>query len=162
MGLPCGAITDLDYAFTTARSGATALLPADGDDLVRAKALLKRLNAEHGYPLGENGLPIKQGEIKAAHTWALFAVHAEGKEIVRECLELAVRANIWCWPVGCIEDVLRQGSKGEDAILAHEERLRDLDADQIDGEMPEFRHCLDWIRGLLPESGGPLRNAIAE
>jgi putative ATP-dependent endonuclease of the OLD family len=148
MGITCGAIADLDFAFTHARKGANAWLSKDADDMAQARAVLATLRDAHGLPLGGNGLPIDQEGVKAADTWARFAAAAAGAPIARAAHDALRDHHVWAWPMGSIEDVLGVDDKGEDAILAQEDRLRDLDRAAIEQQMPAFKSCLDWMRGL--------------
>lgn len=148
MGIQFCAVVDLDFAFVEARKGADAWLDKDGADLAQAKAVLARLGPAQGLPLGGNGLPINQGQNSAATTWAKFAEDAEGASIAQGCHDALKDQHVWAWPVGCIEDVLGAKDKGEEAILAQEERLRVMAADEIAQEMPSFKACLEWIKQI--------------
>ena len=148
MGIQFCAVVDLDFAFVEARKGADAWLTKDGKDLAEAKVILARLAQENGLPLGANGLPVNQGPISAATTWSTFAADAEGAPIALECHDDLKARNVWAWPVGCIEDVLGEKDKGEEAIIIQEERLRVMAAEDIVRQMPTFKTCFDWIRQL--------------
>lgn len=148
MGITCGAITDLDFAFTHARKGNNAWLPKDGDDMRQVRAVLQNLQNKFAFPLGGNGLPMDQGGAKAADTWARFAVSTDGAQIALAAHEALREHNVWAWPLGSIEDILGNADKGEDAILAQEDRLRELDHEAIEQQMPVFKSCMEWMRAL--------------
>jgi predicted ATP-dependent endonuclease of OLD family len=149
MGIKSCAVADLDFAFVEARKGGSSLLPKDGEDIQEAKSLLSRLKQVHGFPLGDNGLPVrgKDGWV-AADTWALFAADVDGKVIAKNAHDLLKSKRLWVWTVGCLEQVTRTPEKGEDAIIVQEGKLQGMTAAEIDREMPEFTPCFDWIRSL--------------
>lgn len=150
MGIKACAIADLDFAFVDARKGATSLLPKDRADVQNTKDILTRLQKVHGFHLGDNGLPArdKKSNWQAADTWAVWAQDDEGKAMAISVHDELKAAGIWVWPNGCIEQVTRHDAKGEDAIIAQEAELRELDAAALDLKMPEFKMCFEWIKGL--------------
>ncbi|SKC66175.1 Predicted ATP-dependent endonuclease of the OLD family, contains P-loop ATPase and TOPRIM domains [Burkholderia sp. CF099] len=149
MGIKSCAVADLDFAFVEARKGGSALLEKDGEDIKEAKAILLRLQQAHSFPLGGNGLPTKGNDgWQAADTWALFAGDDDGQRIAISVHDALKRKRIWVWPAGCIEQVTRTKEKGEDAILKQEAMLQGMDATNIDHDMPEFKPCFEWLRGI--------------
>lgn len=148
MGIKACAVADLDFAFTDARKGQRSLLPKEDEQLNTAKSILRRLQAEHGFPLGGNGLPTKDKNTgwQAADTWACFAKDAEGAEVVRLVQQTLKEQGIWVWAAGCIEHVTGHLDKGEDAIQVQELAIGQLTADQVDEQMPEFRECFEWMQ----------------
>ena len=46
------------------------------------------------------------------------------------------------------KQVTGTADKGEDAIIEQEQRLRAMSAADIEQQMPAFKACFDWIRGL--------------
>lgn len=150
MGIKACAIADLDFAFVDARKGANSLLPKDRADVQGAKDVLARLQQAHGFFLGDNGIPArdKKTNWQAADTWAVWAQDDEGKGIATSVHDELKASGIWVWPTGCIEQVTKHDAKGEDAIIAQEAELRELDAKQIDEKMPEFRMCFEWIKSV--------------
>ncbi|UHL63511.1 AAA family ATPase [Paralcaligenes sp. KSB-10] len=149
MGIRACAIADLDFAFTEARKGQKSMLPKDDATLVRSKAALQRLQAQHGFPLGGNGLPTKDKTgWQAADTWAIFAADPEGAEISTNLHDTLRARNLWLWKVGCIENVTNHLEKGEEAILAQELAIESMDAQALEAAMPEIGRCFDWLDGL--------------
>lgn len=148
MGIQACAVADLDFAYTHARSG--GLLSKDGEDLAEAKAALERLQADAGFSLGGNGLPQKDKNTgwSAADAWAHFADHDEARAVIERSHEALKAERVWIWRDGSIEQVTGAGAKGEDAIIEQEEQLRTLGAAEIEQQMPAFKACFDWIRGL--------------
>jgi len=148
MGIAACAVVDLDFAYTHARSG--GLLPRDGDDLNKVKSALARLQTHNGCALHDNGLPKndKANGRMAADTWALFAADDEGKALADQTQHALQAHRVWAWPQGCIEQVTGADDKGEDAIIEQEQRLRAMSAADIEQQMPAFKACFDWIRGL--------------
>jgi len=147
MGIAACALVDLDFAYTHARSG--GLLPRDGDALAKVKSGLKRLQADHGFPLHDNGMPKsdKANGWMAADTWALLAADG-GQALAKETQQALLAHSVWAWPQGCIEQVTGADDKGEDAIIEQEQRLRDMSAADIEQQMPTFKACFDWIRSI--------------
>lgn len=148
MEIKACAIADLDFAFTTARKGSPPFLPKEGLDIKQSKDVLKRIQPTHGFPIANNDLPQNKNGWKAADTWALFAKEPDGKK-----LSLGIQAelqnyNVWIWSEGCIEHVTGTTEKGEDAIFAQEEQLKLMSATDIETQMPGFKSCFEWIRGL--------------
>ena len=56
--------------------------------------------------------------------------------------------STWVWPMGCIEDALNIEEKGEAAIIAQEDSIRNWQPELIDQEFPVFRSTLDWMRAI--------------
>lgn len=148
MGIAAYAVVDLDFAYTHARSG--GMLLRDGEDLVKVKEELVRLQAEHGFVLHENGLPKndKATGCLAADSWALFAVDEKGKGIVEKTQHDLQACRVWAWREGCIEQVTGTDKKGEEAIVEQEQRLSDMSAVELKQQMPAFKACFDWIRSF--------------
>ena len=84
----------------------------------------------------------------AADVWALFAKETDGLALSQAVHDQLKACNIWVWSEGCIEDVTGAANKGEDAIIEQEEQLRIMSAEEIEKEMPAFKACFEWIRGL--------------
>ena len=148
MGIKACAVVDLDFCYTHARS--SGLLGKDAEDLSDAKARLARMQPDHGFTLSGNGLPQndKPKGWMAADVWAQFAADDEGRAIAEHTHE-ALKANgVWAWKDGCIEQVTNTVDKGEEAIIEQEQRLRAMAAADIEQQMPAFKACFDWIRGL--------------
>lgn len=154
MGIQARAIVDLDFAFTEARKGSNAMLPKEDDFLKTSRAVLKRLQAVHNFPIGENGLPIKDKKTgwQAANAWSLFAADAEGKRLVAQVQQALKEEGVWVWSAGCIEDITGHRNKGEDAILAQEVSIGALSAAEIALAMEEFPRCFRWLREALAAS----------
>jgi len=150
MGIKVCVVADLDFAFTHARNGNKALLPKDGDDLKQAKSVLQRIQPVHGFTLSDNGLPTndKKSGCQAADVWAHMVKDEEGLAVAQTTHDALKDKAVWVWLIGCIEQVAGVTAKGECAIIEQEERLRGLSAEEIDKEMPAFKHCFDWIRSL--------------
>lgn len=150
MGIQACGIADLDFAFTEARKGQKSMLPKDDATLARSKAVLKRLQPQHSFLLGDNGLPTKDKRTgwQAADTWAIFAIDPEGSEISTGLHETLRKQGLWVWPTGCIENVTGYAEKGEEAILAQELAIESMDAKAIEAAMPEIGRCFDWLDGL--------------
>ena len=148
MGIAACAVVDLDFGYSHARSG--GLLPREREDLGKVKSTLQRLQADHGFPLHDNGLPNndKANGWLAADTWALFAVDDEGKALAKQTQQALWAHRVWAWPQGCIEQVTGADDKGEEAIIEQEQRLRGMSAAEIEQQMPAFKTCFDWIRSL--------------
>ena len=148
MGIQACAVADLDFAYTNARSG--GLLPKDGTDIAEAKMILKRMQADTGFTLSGNGLPQNDRKAgwSAAEVWALFADDEEGGTIAIQSHEALKAKHVWAWPQGCIEQITGAAAKGEHAIIEQEEQLRTLSATEVEQQMPAFKACFDWIRGL--------------
>lgn len=146
MDIRACAIADLDFAYINARN--SGLLERDGADMASAKAALKRLQLEHGFTLGGNGLPQKCNQWSAADIWACFASNEEGLGIAQGSHEALKASRVWAWPQGCIEQVTGADDKGEDAIMEQEQQLRAMSAAEIEQQMPAFKACFDWIRSL--------------
>lgn len=147
MGIKACAVADLDFAFTEARKGQSSLLPKDDKQVVAAKTVLAKLQSQHGFPLGGNGLPTndKSKGWSAAEAWALFAKDVEGKKIATAVQTELKEKGVWVWSVGCIEDVTGHTDKGENAILVQEELISALSPDDLAGRMPEFTNCFNWL-----------------
>lgn len=148
MGITACAVVDLDFGYTHARSG--GLLPRDGEDLDKVKTALARLQADHGCALHDNGLPKndKANGRMATDTWALFAADDEGKALAEQVQQALQTHRVWVWREGCIEQVTGTADKGEEAIIEQEQRLRAMSPADIEQQMPAFKACFDWIRGL--------------
>ena len=146
MGIAACAIADLDFAFTGARK--SGMLPKDGDDLIQARAVLQRLQPEHGFFIAGNGLPQNKGEWTAADAWAVVAHDSEGRKIADYVHTELKGCKVWVWPTGDIERVTGSSEKGEDAIIKQEEQLRAMSCDQIVDKMPYLKACFEWIRNL--------------
>lgn len=148
MGIKACAVADLDFGYTHARSG--GLLAKQAEDIEDAKTCLAIIQAEHGFSLDRNGLPMndKQTGWMAADSWAQFAADTQGQAIVERTHQALQTKGVWVWPQGCIEQVTGTNEKGENAILEQEEMLRDMTAEEIEQRMPAFKACFDWIRSL--------------
>jgi hypothetical protein len=146
MGIKSRAVADLDFGYTHARSG--GLLSKDDQDLADIKLVLTRLKGVHGFTLNGNGLPQseKNGSWSAADAWAIVGSDADGKVIALKTHEALKSKQTWVWPRGCIEQIIACADKGEDAILEQEDKLREMSAEDIDRDMPEFRRCFEWIK----------------
>jgi putative ATP-dependent endonuclease of the OLD family len=146
MGIKSRAVADLDFGYTHARSG--GLLSKDDQDLADIKLVLTRLKGVHGFTLNGNGLPQseKNGGWSAADAWAIVGSDADGKVIALKTHEALKSKQTWVWPRGCIEQIIACADKGEDAILEQEDKLREMSAEDIDRDMPEFRRCFEWIK----------------
>lgn len=147
MGIRACAVADLDFAYTYARTG--GLLDREAPDMVEMKRVLSNLQLENGFML-VRGLPQKdrQAGWSAADVWSCFAVDDEGRAVAADTHEKLKHTGVWVWPQGCIEQVTSTEDKGEDAIIEQEERLREMSAADIEQQMPAFKACFDWIRGL--------------
>lgn len=146
MGIRARAIADLDFAYTHARR--SGLLERGGEDETNAKSALARLQPDHGFSLNGNGLPQsdRRAGWLAADVWECFAADQEGKLIAKNSHDALKGAGIWIWQQGCIEQVIGAENKGEDAIVEQEQRLLEMDASEIEEQMPAFKECFDWIR----------------
>lgn len=146
MGIPACAVADLDFAYTHARKG--GLLDREGEDIVEARRILARLQQDHGFTLGGNGLPQnnKQAGWLAADAWACFAADEGGKVVAIGSHDALKQSSVWAWKQGCIEQVTGADDKGEDAIIEQEQRLREMSVTEIEQQMPAFKACFDWIR----------------
>lgn len=148
MGIKCGAIADLDFAFIHARKGAPPLLDKDSADITQAKAVLARLQADKDITLGDNGLPMKGPTGPASHAWSEFARDDEGAGVATQVHDALLQHAIWIWKKGCIEDVLGVDDKGEDVIQAQEDRILAMTREACEAELPDAKDCVDWIVGL--------------
>lgn len=140
-------IVDLDFAFVAGRKCGT--LDKQGQDLANAKSILASLAASRNWTLGNNGLPNKKTapDLSTAGVWAEFAKQHEAQASITTARESLIHKGIWAWSTGAIEDVMGYSAKGEDAIIAQEQRLRDMPADEIRDTMPELIEAFNWIRG---------------
>jgi putative ATP-dependent endonuclease of OLD family len=154
MGIQACGIADLDFAFTEARKGQRPMLPKDDETLVRSKDILKRLQSQNGYPLGDNGLPMKDKKTgwQAADTWAVFAQDADGAQISAGLHDALFEQRVWIWKAGCLENVIGHKEKGEDAILAQELAIGVMDAAEIEQSMPSIVNCFRWLDSLRANS----------
>lgn len=148
MGVSCGAIADLDFAFTHARKGPHRIFERDGADMADVRRIFQRLVADGEAHVDGGGLPTGNPNIRAEQSWKAFADDAEGAGVAEACHHAAAVRSVWIWRQGCMEDVLGCDDKGEEAILAQESRLRAMDAARMDAEVPGLRSCLEWMRQL--------------
>lgn len=147
MGIKACAVVDLDFAFVEARKA--GVLPKEDEITQAAIQLLKELQPDHGFALACTGFPQKSPEWRAADVWALLASdEAKGAPIVDTVHKQLHGHGIWVWTQGCIENVTGGIAKGEDAIVAQEEQLRSMSAEEINGQMPAFGSCFEWIRSI--------------
>lgn len=146
MEIPVCAIADLDFAFGPARFGKMALLPRRDRNFDRATEILAALGDTRGIQVDGRGLPKGTGDLTASEAWAIFADDVDGKQVVHRVHEQLKDKGVWVWPVGSLEDVTGHKSKGEDAILDQEEKIRRMEPDDLDSEMPLLRQCLSWIQ----------------
>ncbi|CAP40536.1 ATP-dependent nuclease [Bordetella petrii] len=147
MGIQACGIADLDFAFTEARKGQQPMLPKHDETLVRSKDVLKKLKLQHEFPLGENGLPVKDKKTgwQAADTWALFAQHPEGIQLSAGLHNALLDQRVWIWRSGCLENVTGYEEKGEDAILTQELAIGVMEAAAIQRSMPTIVECFEWL-----------------
>ena len=146
MGIKCGVIADLDFAFTHARG---PWLPKECEEMDNVKSALQVVSRTEGFQLGGNGMPQKSQNGTAADCWAAFARHTEGQPLANAAHEaMKARFSTWVWPMGCIEDALNIVEKGEAAIIAQEDNIRSWQPETIDQEYPVFRSTLDWMRAI--------------
>lgn len=140
-------IVDLDFAFVGGRQA--GVLDRSGQDLVEAKNALAILARDRGWSLESNGLPSKKTapELSAAGAWAEFARQPNAQSCIKSARESLLEAGIWAWSSGAIEEVIGDPSKGEDAIIVQEQRMRDMPAEEIRDTMPELIEAFAWIRG---------------
>ncbi|MBL0311746.1 MAG: ATP-dependent endonuclease [Holophagaceae bacterium] len=148
MEIPACAVADLDFAFTEAAKGSNPLIAKDGAELVRAKAILKRLQPAHGFSLGGNGLPEKNGSFSAADIWALLAIDNEGEGLASTVHGTIKQHSVWIWEKGCIEHVIGTVDKGEEAIIEREEALRVMSRNDVSSQMPDMVECFEWIKSF--------------
>lgn len=150
MGIQACGIADLDFAFSESRKGSRPMLPKDDETLVRSKVILKRLQTQHGYALGDNGLPMKDRRTswQAADTWAVFAQDTEGAQVAADLHEDLLKHRVWIWKAGCLENVTGHTEKGEDAILAQELAINAMEASAIAHAMPMVARCFEWLDAL--------------
>ncbi|MNX84333.1 hypothetical protein D3C86_1161260 [compost metagenome] len=156
MGIQACAIADLDYAFTEARKGQAPMLPKEDEVLGRSKTVLKRLQTDLDFPLGDNGLPVKDKKTgwHAADSWAAFARDPEGMNITAGLHDSLRAQSVWIWKAGCLEDVMGNADKGEDAILVQEHAIGSMTAADVEEKMPAIGHCFQWldsVRLTMPE-----------
>lgn len=148
MDIRACAVADLDFAYTHARTG--RLLDREAEDMAEARRVLARLQHEHGFTLGGNGLPQNdyQAGWPAPDVWACFSADKEGWELVQSSHNALKEGGVWTWTQGCLEQVTNTDKKGEDAIIEQETRLREMSGVEIEQHMPAFKACFDWIRSL--------------
>jgi len=145
MQIPCCAIADLDFSFTQATKGNAPLVAKDGAEMLRAKAILKRIQPAHGFSLNGD-LPTKGNNFVAADIWALLAADADGKTLASDVHNQLKAHSIWIWKSGCIEHVTGTAGKGEDAIIEQEEALRIKSSADVAAEFPALVECFKWIK----------------
>jgi ABC-type transport system involved in cytochrome c biogenesis ATPase subunit len=145
MGIKCGVIADLDFAFTHARG---PWLPKECEEMDAVKSVLQDISQNEGFQLGGNGMPQNSRNGSAADCWAAFARHNDGQALANAVHETMKGLSTWVWPMGCIEDALNIQEKGESAIIDQEDNIRNWQPDMIDHEYPVFRNTLDWMRAI--------------
>jgi putative ATP-dependent endonuclease of OLD family len=145
MQIPCCAIADLDFSFTQATKGNAPLVAKDGAEMLRAKAILKRIQPAHGFLLNGD-LPSKGNNFVAADIWALLAADADGKTLASDVHNQLKGHSIWIWKSGCIEHVTGTAGKGEDAIIEQEEALRIKSSADVAAEFPALVECFKWVK----------------
>ena len=148
MNISACAVADLDFAFTEAAKGGAPLVAKNGDEISKAKAILKRLQKDHEFSLAANDLPENKNGIRAAHVWAILADDDEGGAVATKLHSQLKEHSIWVWKAGCIEDVTGTAQKGEDAIIACENELRQMTSAEVTAGMPALVECFDWIRRI--------------
>lgn len=145
MGIKCGVIADLDFAFTHARG---PWLQKECEEMNKVKSVLQTISQAEGFQLSGNGLPQNSRSKSAADCWAAFAKHPDGQALAKDAHEAMKNFTTWVWPMGCIEDALNIEDKGEAAIIAQEDNIRGWQPEVIDQEYPVFRSTLDWMRAI--------------
>lgn len=145
MGIKCGVIADLDFAFTHARG---PWLQKECEEMNKVKSVLQTISQTDGFQLGGNGMPQNSRNKSAADCWAAFARHPDGQALANDVHEAMKEFTTWVWPMGCIEDALNIDDKGEAAIIAQEDSIRNWQPAVIDQEYPVFRSTLDWMRAI--------------
>lgn len=145
MGIKCGVIADLDFAFTHARG---PWLQKECEEMNKVKSVLQTISQAEGFQLSGNGLPQNSRSKSAADCWAAFAKHPDGQALAKDAHEAMKNFTTWVWPMGCIEDALNIEDKGEAAIIAQEDSIRGWQPEVIDQEYPVFRSTLDWMRAI--------------
>ena len=145
MQIPCCAIADLDFSFTQATKGNIPLVAKDGAEMLRAKAILKRIQPAHGFLL-DGDLPRKGNNFVAADIWALLAADADGKTLASDVHNQLKGHSIWIWKLGCIEHVTGTADKGEEAIIQQEEALRIKSSADVAAEFPALVECFKWVK----------------
>ncbi len=151
MAIPCCAIADLDFSFTQATKGNAPLLAKDSAEMLRAKAILKRIQPAHGFLL-EGDLPRKGNNFSAADIWALLAADGEGKTLASDIHNQVKGHSIWTWKSGCIEHVTGTADKGEDVIIEQEEALRTKSSADVAAEFPAIVECFKWVKSFDKKS----------
>jgi hypothetical protein len=145
MGIKCGVIADLDFAFTHARG---PWLPKECEEMDAVKLVLQEISKNDGFLLGGHGLPQNSRSGSAADCWAAFARHRDGQALANSAHEALKGLSTWIWPMGCIEDALNIQEKGEAAIIQQEDNIRNWEPAVIDQEHSVFRQTLDWMRAI--------------
>lgn len=145
MGIKCGVIADLDFAFTHARG---PWLPKECEEMDNVKSVLQVVGQTEGFQIGGNGMPQNSRSGSAAECWAAFARNVDGQALANAAHEAMKGFATWVWPMGCIEDALNIEEKGEAAIIAQEDNIRSWQPEIIDQEYPVFRSTLDWMRAI--------------
>ena len=145
MGIKCGVIADLDFAFTHARG---PWLQKECEEMNKVKSVLQTISQAEGFQLSGSGLPQNSRSKSAADCWAAFAKHPDGQALAKDAHEAMKNFTTWVWPMGCIEDALNIEDKGEAAIIAQEDSIRGWQPEVIDQEYPVFRSTLDWMRAI--------------
>lgn len=148
MGVKGCAVADLDFAFKGARNVPPALLSQNDQDMKDAVRIMRRLSDAHGFPLGGDGLPTKGNGWFTADAWSLFAQDAEGQTTAQKTHAALKMHGVWTWTQGCMENITGATSKGEDAIVEQEEKLRTMSSAEIEQKMPAFKACFEWIRSV--------------
>jgi len=115
--------------------------------MLRAKAILKRIQPDHGFQL-EGDLPRKGNNFTAADIWALLAADPDGNTLASDVHNQLKGHSIWIWKSGCIEHVLGTADKGEDAIIAQEEALRTKSSADVAAEFPAIVECFKWVKSF--------------
>ncbi len=143
MGIKSCAVADLDFAFTEApRAG---LVDKVGADMVETKRVLGVLEGVHKFTLN-GGMPCKGGGFFASDIWALFAADADGQKVCSKVHGHLRTKATWIWTAGCIEHVMGIADKGEEAIMAQEEILRNMPKEDVIKTHPTLVDCFEWVR----------------
>ena len=100
MDIPCKAVVDLDYAFTSAISHGYLL--ATDPDIAALKVELASIAAEGRISVGINGLP-QNGITSASEAFGILAQHASASIPIASLCAKLLAQNIWLWSLGDIE-----------------------------------------------------------
>jgi putative ATP-dependent endonuclease of OLD family len=142
MGIPAGAIVDLDFAFRGATKA--KLYEESHPAIAKCKTCIQSLAAVHGFGIAPDGFPCKGKVMPPAEAFALLAKSPEAQEPINELHNMLRPLGIWLWCRGAVEHHLGLADGGGDAWRGYSKKLCEQGAAAV-ADQDGVRAMFKWL-----------------